>query len=385
MKPQHCLIHAALLLSSACGSAAAEGPRASGTRWTLSPEPVTSIGVADGDARYQLFDVAGATRLSDGRIVVLNTGSASLSAYDAGGRFLYSAGRKGQGPGEFEAPTWLARTAGDTIAVWDQRLKRLSFFTAGGAFDTSINTSPEGMFPKAVGLFHDRSIAIDPGPNIMAMMQGGPGVRRDSVTLHRFARDGSHGGPLATFAGNEVHVADRPSGFSWNDPPFARQSFVTVAGGRLYVADGGSGEIAVYSAAGTRLEVVRGPHAPWRIRPEDVARYKEAQLAPIEDPERRREMQTTLEEAPVPEQAPALGALLVDPDQNLWAQAYPRPSADAVDWGILAPDGTTRATVAVPRRLKVLEVGRDYVLALSRDEDGVERVEMYSLQRETAR
>jgi hypothetical protein len=248
--------------------------------------------VADGDPNYQLYNASAATRLADGRIVVLNTGNSSLAAYDARGQFLFRAGRKGQGPGEFEVPTWLGSLPGDTLAVWDQRLKRLSFFSGDGTYRQATSApGAEGMFPKAVGLFSDRTLALDPGPDVFAMMQGERGIRRDSVTLHRFASDGSHAGGLAKYAGNEVHVADRATGFAWNDVPFARQTYVAVAGERLYVGDSGSGVITIYRADGTAAGVLRSPLAPWCIQSSDVAEYRRSRLAVIEDPERRREME----------------------------------------------------------------------------------------------
>jgi hypothetical protein len=370
-----------LLLASACGRAAAEDT-AAGPEWTLSAKPSVSIGVADGDPRYQLYRVSAATRLSDGRIVVLNTGNASLAGYDARGRFLFAAGREGEGPGEFGVPSWLGRMEGDTLAVWDQRLKRLSFFSPDGTYrSASSAAAAQGMFPRAVGMFSDRSLALDPGPDVFAMMQGERGVRRDSVTLRRFARDGSAAGVLARYAGNEVHVADRPTGFAWNDVPFARQAYTAVAGERLYVGDSGSGEITVYSRQGTPAATLRSPLVPWPVGSEDVAAYRKNQLEAIEDPDRRREMQATLDAAPVPALSPAFGGLAVDPDGNVWIQAYPRPADTTVTWAVLGPDGAPLARIEVPRPLQVMEVGRDYLLGLRRDELGVETLEMYSVTR----
>lgn len=380
MKTQITFVFAATLALSACGRAAAEDTAA--PHWVLSPEPVVTIGVADGDPNYQLYNVAAATRLSDGRIVVLNTGNASLAAYDSRGRYLFTAGRKGQGPGEFEVPTWLGRLEGDTVAIWDQRLKRLSFFSGEGTYRRSAAIpDADGMFPKAVGLFSDRSLALDPGPDVFTMMQGERGVRRDSITLQRFEADGSRAGVLARYAGNEVHVADRATGFAWNDVPFARQAYVSVAGERLYVGDSGSGEITIYSREGTPSAKLRSPLVPWRIESSDVAEYRQTQLAQIQDPERRREMQATLDGAPVPEVSPAFGGLAVDPDGNVWVQAYPRPADESVTWAVLGQDGAQLAQIQVPRPLQVMEVGRDYLLGLRKDELGVERLELYTVTR----
>jgi len=69
--------------------------------WTLGPTPTLRIGGLDGAPEYELFRVAGARRLDDGRIVIANSGTHELRFYDADGTYLQSVGREGDGPGEF--------------------------------------------------------------------------------------------------------------------------------------------------------------------------------------------------------------------------------------------------------------------------------------------
>jgi hypothetical protein len=378
---------AVLLAAAACGGRAVAGEAAGEPPlWRLS-EPTVSIGLGDGDPDYQLYQVAAALRLEDGRIVVLNRGHASLSVFDAEGRFLHRAGRRGQGPGEFEVPGWAGRMRGDTVAVWDQRLRRTTFFTPDGTLvRVAAAGGVEGMFPEALGVFGDGSLAVTPGPDVFAMRSGDRGLRRDPVRVQRLAPDGSPAGPLAEFPGKEVFVVDRDgSGFAWNDAPFGRESFAVVAGERLYVAEGGSGEVAVYSSRGERIATLHAPHAPWRVDPADAAAYRRSRLAAVHEPERRRELQATLDAAEFPETSPALGGLQVDPDGNLWVQVYPRPLDELATWTVLAPDGTPIGRVEVPRGLRLTEVGRHHVMGISRDELGVERVVLHSLAREERR
>ena len=89
------LIGVAGILLPACQSDAREAPRAvvqdsSGVEivlnlgpitevlsgWTLTAEPILSIGSVEGDEALQFFGIAGAHRLSDGRIGVVNVGLA---------------------------------------------------------------------------------------------------------------------------------------------------------------------------------------------------------------------------------------------------------------------------------------------------------------------
>ena len=72
-----------------------------GEGWRVAAEPTVDIGVLDGAPEYQLFRVRAALTLSDGRIVVSNSGTQQLRLYDPQGRYLVTAGGPGEGPGEF--------------------------------------------------------------------------------------------------------------------------------------------------------------------------------------------------------------------------------------------------------------------------------------------
>ena len=72
--------------------------------WALSPEPTLSIGSVDGDEALQFFGIAGAHRLSGGRIGVVNAGSRDVRFYDADGRHLVAVGRVLHGKGRDALP-----------------------------------------------------------------------------------------------------------------------------------------------------------------------------------------------------------------------------------------------------------------------------------------
>ncbi|MCY4574961.1 MAG: hypothetical protein OXF01_19480, partial [Gemmatimonadetes bacterium] len=82
-----------------------ENPRpAEGSRlgWRVGPEPAVTIGAAEGEEPYLLQHAIGATRLSDGRIVVADYGSMELRIFDgASGTHLTTLGGVGEGPGEY--------------------------------------------------------------------------------------------------------------------------------------------------------------------------------------------------------------------------------------------------------------------------------------------
>ena len=56
--------------------------------WQVGAEPSVSIGALEGEEPYLLDRVRGALTLSDGRIVVENSGANELRVFDASGRYL---------------------------------------------------------------------------------------------------------------------------------------------------------------------------------------------------------------------------------------------------------------------------------------------------------
>lgn len=145
-----------------------------GEGWRVTPEPTLILGTRDTPLEQQFHSVGGATRLSDGTIVVLNRGSSELRAFDSSGRHLWSRGGAGDGPGEMkvyaDAYPQLQRLAGDTLQVqngWD----RIRFDPAGElvAHETLgvgglRSLGPYHLYACPFGLYfpHDQVLAIRP-------------------------------------------------------------------------------------------------------------------------------------------------------------------------------------------------------------------------------
>ncbi len=131
-----------------------------GEEWRLTPEPLLSLGVvADTPLVQQFHRIEGLTRLTDGTIVVLNSGSGEVRAFDSSGRHLWSAGGLGQGPGEVSGDGWktLQRLSGDTLLI----RSGLSRITRGPAAPWDGDT--DGIYLGTVKLPHDlRQVEIGP-------------------------------------------------------------------------------------------------------------------------------------------------------------------------------------------------------------------------------
>ena len=134
MTSHHPALLLLLLLAAATGCQSSDPEPDPPAILQLASGPSVEIGRASGDPSQELYRVSGAVRLADGRIVVANSGSSELRYFDSSGDYLKSVGRRGGGPGEFTGDLTLLPYHGDSLLVWDARLRRFSLFDFNGAF-----------------------------------------------------------------------------------------------------------------------------------------------------------------------------------------------------------------------------------------------------------
>jgi hypothetical protein len=108
----------------------------------LASVPSLDIGQPDGHAARELYRVTDAVQLPDGRLVIANSGSSELRYFDSAGEYLTAVGRRGAGPGEFTGDLSLLPYYGDSLLVWDARLRRFSLFDSDGAFARTLSLPP---------------------------------------------------------------------------------------------------------------------------------------------------------------------------------------------------------------------------------------------------
>ena len=94
-------------------------------QWSLGSDPMVSIGVVDGDDADLLYGVLDAHRRRDGSIAIVDR-SRALRVFDSLGAHVWTAGRRGDGPGEFGFPQMVTEISGDSIVVWDVMHRRLT-------------------------------------------------------------------------------------------------------------------------------------------------------------------------------------------------------------------------------------------------------------------
>jgi hypothetical protein len=349
--------------------------------WRLSDQPLLDIGVLEGDADYQLFQVAGAVRLTDGRIVVANAGTDELRFYDPAGRYLSSAGRRGGGPGEFEVLRWLGTLRGDSLVAYDWRNRRISVFDANGRFARAFTLRTVAQAPPShihIGLFADGSVLIG-AQRLFASGEIKTGLYHDTIFHLRFDQQGVLSDTIGRQLGAEVYILAHDQGIEVVPLPFAPSPHLGAYTNGFYFGRGDSYEIGYYSAEGGLVRSIRWIQPSTRVTGEDVERYIQRQLEGIEDEDERREIERVYTGLPFPEKLPAYREVSADADGNLWVEDHRRPGDDQPRWTVFDPAGEMLGVVEMPPRFRVYQIGSDFVLGRWRDDLDVEHVQLYEL------
>ena len=358
--------------------------------WDARGEPVVDIGGGD-DPGQELDVVRGAVRLSDGRIVVANTGSGELKVFDSTGHFLRAIGKKGQGPGEFVSlgPVW--RIPGDTLVALDFQLLRFSLFAPSGDFVSSVSgmvRSEHGRVGTSMRLLSGRLVGTEGSFGDMKETSGP--VRRVPmavVVLHPGA-----GGldTLAVVPGPEVYPAlGREAGHEFptiRSLEFGRQSVVATDGREIFVGSNEPMGIRVYQEDGRLVRIIRSAtpaepvteaHRAQRIR-ENLARL-ERQRAPEQI---KAEWRKNEEDPLFAETFPFYERLLIGTDGSLWVELPRRTEDEGRRYIVYDTSGTAIATVRCPDRVRPYEVGPIEIVGLWRDPEEVNHVRAYKVRRE---
>ncbi len=354
--------------------------------WRVAEFPELTLGGLDAAPEYEFFNVAGAVRLSDGRLVVANAGSYELRFYTASGTYQAHAGRQGGGPGEFERISWIQRHGGDSLVAYDSGQRRLSIFDSVGSFARSITPIATGgpAFRSFIGMFEDGSLLASGARGFGA--GDVTGVDRTEIPLFRYHPDRDATDSLGAHAGSEYYVKTTGRGLTVGVLLFGGRTHVRVARDHYYVATTDTYEVQRYSTSGILQTIVRKRHTNLSVTDEDVATFLDARLAELDNPSFRPVIEELYASMPLPETMPAFGAgtdtdpsILLDDSGNLWIREYSRPGDDRERWTVFDARGRLQGTLRLPDGLRPLHIGTDFIVGVAKDDLDVERVLLYEL------
>jgi hypothetical protein len=348
--------------------------------WRLDPTPAVSIGGAD-SPDDDLALVTSAVRLSDERIVVANGVASEIRYYSPSGDLLASTGRAGEGPGEYRVVWRVCRLGGDSVAVWDVQLRRLSIISPSGTFTRAhaIRSADSPLTVQAC----TGSARVLIGPEDRYKERDLNQVRRDTLPLLSLHTQSDGIDTLGHFPGEEQYRMHVPPVVLLERAPFGAYTSIAASGTDVLVADNGMGEIRVLDDTGAVQRLIRTGHPAAPVTGADRAAFEESHIDETWRPTYLAAKRAFIAEVPFPRAMPGFGRVIADEDGRIWVSAYSPSHLEgdhALKWTVLDADGAVVATVETPPRFEVMQVGSDWILGVLRDRDDVEHVQLLTIR-----
>jgi hypothetical protein len=380
--------------------------RNGGTADTIELTHDLRIGTVDGPEELQFFRVT-ALAVAPGGAVLVGDGSGTIREFDAAGTFVRSIGGLGEGPGEFRLP-WGIHVYGDTVAVMDARLDRVTEFERTGAVIRTSTLRHENT------MIHP--VAQVGGEWLVSPREGGwklevGKARRDTTRVMRSGRvslaAAAGDGPAAQTmqpvveyeTGRTYGIAYGSEGMTANSPLWEpRPTHAVDASGNVYLSRGSPYRIDVYDVDGVQWRSITRVHVPVLTTTELNERYWQKVDTYLDTTSNRHgEWHITVAaergrgDLPVNETLPALGRLIVSDEGMLWAQRpdlLPDPlllewtregTRQDSYWDVFDHEGRFLATVHLPAAFTARAAAGRSLYGVLRDDMDVEHIARFTL------
>jgi hypothetical protein len=371
-----------------------------GSGWSVDPRPITSIGGDESDPQQHFQYVRSARRLPDGRIVIAVGGE--LRWFGPDGKYLRTMPRAGSGPGEFREIGGV-QLRGDSIVLFGdfQFLKSAAYSRTGALLrDDRVDygrIQRLGNWTECLlELFPDGSrtacrddptiprtatnrprVNGDPGPGLLREMQRLYLVPPALDTSYRL---GALGG-IEQFGLGGV-AGSRSTRFYMH--PFYSYSYVAAGGTpmRIALVTNPAYSIEIWTPTGKLERIIRRPSGK-RV---PTAAEKAAAVTSFGEQLLERHDSSNpaaiLAKMPIPDSLPAAYGLVIGPDDELFVQrqgTWAVPGASRFD--VFDRSGRWLGELALPPRTRLLDAGRDNLLAVRIDDNDVPHLDVYRLHR----
>jgi len=376
--------------------------RNGGTADTIEPTHDLRIGTVDGPEELQFFRVTALAVAPDGAVLV-GDGSGTIREFDAAGVFVRSVGGLGEGPGEFQL-LWGIHVYGDTLAVTDARLDRVTEFERTGAVIRTSTLRHENTVIHPVAQVGGAWL-VSPWESSWKLEVGR--ARRDTTRLMRAGRltsqasagDGTAAQTMQPVVEYETGRMYGIAGMTANSPLWEpRPAHAVDASGNLYLSRGSPYRIDVYDVDGVHWRSITRAHVPVLTTTELNERYwQKVDMYLDTTSNKHGEWHITVAaergraDLPVNETLPALGRLIVSGDGMLWAHrpdllpdplllAWTREGTRQDSfWDVFDHEGRFLATARLPAAFTARAAAGRSIYGVLRDDMDVEHIARFTL------
>ena len=315
--------------------------------------------------------------------------SKRLLLFDSSGSFVRSIGRDGDGPGEFRAPFQLTVLPGDTLVVSERDWSyRRSWFAPDGRFvrsETLDRARAAGLIANDFTL--GERLFVLPDQTLWRVIRRYDPASVKLGVRYRQPEGFILQGPrpeavrqLGWFESLEYfHESERVARWAF----FAPRTVATSGGQprHIFIGDAASFDIHVYDRSGTLVQLIRDDVPPTPITPRDVEWERWEVLDWAKESGQLPEWTQFADAMPIRASKPAFEDMLVDRQGYLWVKEYSSYKPEPVRYRIYDSAGARVGVASLPGRLRVFDIGHDYVLGVYGDIEYVETVRLYGLDR----
>ena len=350
-------------------------------RASLSPDPKWVVGSADGPEAEIFFRISGARRLSDGSVVAGVDGFHEIRKFGPDGAHLWTAGRRGQGPGEFERLQLLRGCSEERVVAYDRSIFRVTELgqdgerlaawqlPSGASVPYEVTCAPDGriiyfaagQFPSETGIarWHVPISWISRG------MQGAQLIRDEVPGPERILDDDSY----------------------W-DRPWSRRLVFGGTDRGVWIGTSDDYMLELVGWDGTVLDTLAWSGRDRAVTQADIDQLQDEFTEGDDEETKARFLRESWPdyESVLPSTVPAYSHLLVLEDGTLWIGQWdgimwlPRlPGHPGKRWDIFDPTGHRVRQVTIPSNMRLLDAGDDWALVLVRDSLGVQTLAVYEV------
>lgn len=345
--------------------------------WTLSEQPLLTIGGIAAEGPFALNRVSGAFRLPNGTLAVADQ-SQEIRFFGSDGSFIRQVGGRGEGPGEFAGITFVAyHDAG--MLVMDRDLGRATIFASDGVLVETYRLPSQQCARRishGVGYSCVASAALRDGTIMTVQELGGP----SATSVDQSVTSGlvSFIGVMTRDAYLEVDSVVRATQVTYRahdipsraERPFDADGIYTVGRDHIALGNGDRFEIRFRDRSGALVRILRVAAARRAVSRQDLELFRGEE-----------HFRVLLEVAGAADSVPHFSTLRLDDVGRLWVQEYlPVATTEtAATWFVFDQAGDPVARVRLPRTY-LLQIGPDFVLTRRIGGLGVESVELYSIE-----
>ena len=383
-RPAHLLLCITVCATVSHAQTGNSAPR----RMTLDATPSVSI-TDDGTPEHQFTRIA-ARRLSNGAFVIGDLDAFEVRLFDERGTYLRRLASRGKGPGEVPGPYNLV-VSNDTIFLFGIppfAPANVQVYSAAGYISALPPLMDNGFTIQVMDRLANGRLLVTRGTS-GRVLSTPPVVGQLVADSTRFGvRDGRSDVSSVVWLPSVVsqwmvgHPWPRgrlPSTLSTyvNRPA----SIVAASSNRLWIVHSENGVVEIRDDTGREIKTVRlpGSTGPFDRTQLNVRRSRAYRRATRALDSARADVMA--DPAILPKQMPYVSSATPGIDGEIWLTRFSIDETAPKQMLVLSRDGTAIGELSIPPGLEIHQIGKDFVLGIRRDDDGLVSVVMHRLLR----